>query len=401
MTDVRDFVQQDADRVLDEWSRIALIPAPAQGEGPRAELIAELAAAAGVADAVTIDRVGNVVADVGGDDPDGESITYLATMDDLETVARQRAASTDVHRDGARLVGAATETTSSDASALALLRFVGREGRRPWRRVTLAWVLGEETGLSGVRGLLADRGAGLGCVVDLMGGVGTVSWNAIGFAGLEVDFAAPPRHSLSGGTSEVPDAIARFVAALSAQPFPRYAPPFAADPLTVRRVNRITAGSVFNHSPALGTVGVDIRCTDPALLAEVESATREAAVEAGASAGVEVRLRDGERQPAVRLAGGREHRLVRALAAAIRDVGREPTLRAWSSSNINAVYAAGLEGIVHDGTHRGAGRGTPDEWTDIPGVLDGIAADCRLLQLLTEPQDRAVDGAAGSPLTPR
>jgi acetylornithine deacetylase/succinyl-diaminopimelate desuccinylase-like protein len=140
---------------------------------------------------------------------------------------------------------------------------------------------------------------------------------------------------------------------------------------------------VFNHSPASGVVGVDIRSTDPQVLAETEAATRAAAHRAAAAAHVDVAVRDAERQPAIRLDGGRDHRLVRALSRAIRETGREPVLRAWSSSNINVCYAAGLQGIVHDGTHRGSGRGTAGEWTDIPGVLDGIAADCRLLQLLS------------------
>ena len=45
-------------------------------------------------------------------------------MDDLGTVAAHRAASDVLYRDGDRLVGPATETTSSDASALSILRFV-------------------------------------------------------------------------------------------------------------------------------------------------------------------------------------------------------------------------------------------------------------------------------------
>ena len=380
MIDAHDFVTADADRVLTEWGRIARVPAPLGGEGPRAELIAELATAAGV-DAV-LDRVGNVVATVDGEDADGQVLTFLATMDDLATVAAHRAATDRLQRDGDRLVGPATETTSSDTTALAIARYALRDAR-PWRRLTLAWVLGEETGLTGVRALVADRGAGLGDVVDLMGGIGTVSWNAIGFAGLEVEFSARPRHTLYGGVSEVSDAIARFVAELDAHPFPVHGPPFDADPLTARRVNRIAAGSVFNHSPSSGVVGVDIRSTDPDILADVEDTTRAAAENAAAAAHVTVAIRGGERQPAVPLAGGRDHHLVRSLAQAIRDVGHEPVLRAWSSSNINVCYAAGLEGVVHDGTHRGAGRGTSTEWTSISGVLDGIAADCRLLDLLT------------------
>jgi acetylornithine deacetylase/succinyl-diaminopimelate desuccinylase-like protein len=211
-----------------------------------------------------------------------------------------------------------------------------------------------------------------------MGGVGTVSWNALGFAGVEVSFTASPRHTLYGGVSEVSDAIARFVRALHDA-----VPPEDYERVAVRRVNRIHAGSVFNHSPETGTVSVDIRSADPGALAALDTDTRALADAAAGDAGVQVSVADGERQPAITLPGGREHPMVRALAAAIREQGREPVLRPWSSSNINVVYAAGLEGIVHDGTFRGGGRGTADEWADIAGVLDGLAADCRLLGLLT------------------
>jgi hypothetical protein len=313
-----------------------------------------------------------VIVTIDGDEADGAAYTFLATMDDLDTVAAHRAGSDRLERDGDRLIGPATETTSSDATALSIARYV-LASARPWRRLTIAWVLGEETGLTGVRALVEDRGTDLGAVVDLMGGIGTVSWNAIGFAGLEVEFTAAPRHTLYGGVSEVSDAIARFITDLH------------ADPLTARRVNRIDAGSVFNHSPATGVVGVDLRSTDAQVLVDTEAATRAAAERAAAAAHVDVVIRDGERQPAIQLRGGREHHLVRSLAQAIRDTGHEPVLRAWSSSNINVCYAAGLDGVVHDGTHRGGGRGTAAEWTYIPGVLDGIEADCRMLQLLAVP----------------
>ena len=368
----------DAERLIEEWGHIALVPAPLGAEAERAALVAHLARAAG-ADHVEIDRAGNVVTWMDGDQADSEAITFLATMDDLESVAAHRRTSSVLLRDDDRLVGPCTETTSSDASALAILRFMRATNPRPWQRVWVVFVIGEETGLTGVRAIVDDRAGELGSVVDLMGGIGTVSWNAIGFAGLEVEFRAEPRHSLYGGLSEVPDAISRFVATLHES-----VPAVTDDVVTVRRVNRIQSGSVFNHSPATGVVGVDIRSTDPDVLATVEQNTKDAAGRAAAASGVEVRFADGQRQPAIALPGGSEHRLVRALAQSVSYAGRDPLLRPYSSSNINVVYAAGLPGVVHDGTFRGGGRGTADEWTDIPGVLAGVVADCRMLQLLTD-----------------
>lgn len=375
------FVEADEARLLAEWQQIALIAAPAGEEVERASVIAELARTAG-ADRVEIDRVGNVVATLSGEGH--ESLTYLATMDDLESVAAHRRQTERIAVIGDRLVGPCVETTSSDASALAVIRFAASRPR-PFRRLTVAFVLGEETGLSGVRALCEDHGAELGLVVDLMGGVGTISWNAIGFDGVLIEFTAEPRHSLYGGVSEVSDAIARFVTALHADP-PPFVHPESEDPdavLSVRRVNQVEAGSVFNHSPAIGTVGVDIRSTDPSTLHRLGQQTRALASSVASEVGVEFTCRDGMQQAAGVLPGGRSHRLVRAGAQAVRDVGAPVLLRPWSSSNVNAVYEAGLEGIVHDGTHRGGGRGTADEWADIPGVLKGVAADCQLLLILT------------------
>ena len=380
VTDVQEFVAADRRLMLEQWQQIALVAAPAGEEGARAELIAGFARSAG-ADHVEIDRVGNVVATLSGDG--FLALTYLATMDDLGSVAALRAASTYIEIDGDRLLGPCVETTASDASALAIIRFATSR-RRLFGRLTIAFVLGEETGLTGVTALCEDHGPELGLVVDLMGGVGTISWNAIGFDGVIVEFATTPRHSLYGGVSEVSDAIVRFVSELHADVAP-FVHPESEDPnavLTVRRVNQLEAGTVFNHSPATGTVGVDIRSTDPAELARLGRETRDLATRIGAEVGVEVICRDGIQQAAARLPGGPKHPLVLAAAQSVRDVGAPLLLRPWSSSNINSVYAAGLEGIVHDGTHRGGGRGTPGEWADIEGVLSGIAADCRLLQLM-------------------
>jgi acetylornithine deacetylase/succinyl-diaminopimelate desuccinylase-like protein len=308
-------------------------------------------------------------------------------MDDLDSVAAHRLATDRIDVDGERLVGPCTQTTSSDATGLGLVRFAA-QGERRFRRLTVAFVLGEETGLTGVRALCEDRADRLGWVIDLMGGIGTISWNAIGFDGLIVEFRAEPKHSLYGGISEVSDAIARFVSAVHADVPPSVGPeptgPLEeiAGPVSIRRINRIAAGEVFNHSPQLGTVGVDIRSTDPVILRELGAATRALAADIADAAGVTVTCRDDVQQPAALLPGGAEHPLVRAAVRAVREAGTEPVLRPWSSSNINVAYAAGLEGIVHDDPGRGGGRGTAAEWTDITAVLAGFAADCRLLELV-------------------
>lgn len=383
--EIRRFVQDDRPLFLEQWQQLALHPAPAGAEAERAALIAVFAREAG-ADQVETDRVGNVIATVEGS---GErDVTFLATMDDLDSVAAHRRATDRIELVGDRLVGPCSQTTSSDATGLGLIRFAARsEGR--FRRLTVAFVLGEETGLTGVRALCEDRADRLGWVIDLMGGVGTISWNAIGFDGINVEFRAEPKHSLYGGVSEVSDAIARFVTAVhgdvpqSVGPEPSGPLEQITGPVTIRRINRIAAGEVFNHSPQVGTVGVDIRSTDPAILRELGRVTRELAESIASEAGVVVTCRDDVQQPAALLPGGADHPLVQAAAQAVRETGSELVLRPWSSSNINVAYEFELDGIVHDDPGRGGGRGTADEWVDVAAVLTGFAADCRMLELLT------------------
>jgi hypothetical protein len=382
--EIHRFVQADRPLFLQQWQRIALAPAPAGAEAERAALIAGFARDAG-ADHVEIDRVGNVIATVEGSGD--RDVTFLATMDDLDSVAAHRRATDRIELTGERLVGPCSQTTSSDATGLGLVRFAEQSQRR-FRRLTVAFVLGEETGLTGVRALCEDRADRLGWVIDLMGGVGTISWNAIGFDGINVEFRAEPKHSLYGGVSEVSDAIARFVTAVHADVPPSVGPEPTGPleeitgPVTIRRINRIAAGEVFNHSPQVGTVGVDVRSTDPAILRELGSATRALAEAVAVDAGVSVTCRGDVQQPAALLPGGAEHPLVQAAALAVREAGAELVLRPWSSSNINVAYEFGLDGIVHDDPGRGGGRGTADEWTDVAAVLTGFAADCRLLELI-------------------
>jgi hypothetical protein len=91
----------------------------------------------------------------------------------------------------------------------------------------------------------------------------------------------------------------------------------------------------------------------------------------------------GMHQPAARLDRGRDHPLVVAAVAATRVAGHDPVLRPWTSSNVNAVLAAGLEGIALEGTARGGDRGTLQEWAWVDGVLAGAAVCCRVLDLLS------------------
>lgn len=351
-----------------------MVPAPSRQEGPRAELVAGWARE--VSDATTaVDEAGNVVVEMAGRQPDGAVSTYLATLDDLDTIAALRRRGAELTLTEHALIGPCVQTCSSAATAMSLLRYAAR-GERRWARLTVAFVTGEETGLTGARALVAQRRDTLGEVLDIMGGVGTISYHAIGIRALRVTFTGSDRHSLGGGMSAVPDAMARLVLALHAA-----VPAPGPQDTEIRRVNQLQAGQVFNHSPAKGQVTVDVRATDPVRLDLLAGEVDRHAAAIAADLGIAARVDPIIEQPAARLPGGADHPLVVAAADATRLAGHEPVLRPWTSSNVSAILAAGLPGIALEGTARGGDRGTPREWADIDGVLAGAAVCCHLLDL--------------------
>lgn len=351
-----------------------MVPAPSGQEGPRAELVADWASRLPGA-GTTVDEAGNVVVEVAGRHPAGAVSTYLATLDDLDTIAALRRQGAPLTLTDHALIGPCVQTCSSAATAMSLLRYATR-GERRWARLTVAFVTGEETGLTGARTLAAQRADTLGEVLDIMGGVGTISYHAIGIRALRVIFTGPGRHSLGGGISAVPEAMARLVSALH-----KDVPAAGRQDVEIRRVNQLQAGQVFNHSPSEGLVTVDVRATDPARLDLLAGQVGQQAAAIAADLDLSAQVDSVIEQPAARLPGGADHRLVVAAVAATRLAGHEPVLRPWTSSNVNAILTAGLPGIALEGTARGGGRGTAREWADVDGVLAGAAVCCHLLDL--------------------
>ncbi|HET9481114.1 MAG TPA: M20/M25/M40 family metallo-hydrolase, partial [Candidatus Polarisedimenticolia bacterium] len=102
------------ERFVDEWIRIAQIPAPSGAEGERAAHLEERFRAAGFS-GVARDAAGNVLALLAGRDPDLKRVAFVAHLD---TVAPADADHTVRRRPEGRLEGPGVRDDSSGLAGL-------------------------------------------------------------------------------------------------------------------------------------------------------------------------------------------------------------------------------------------------------------------------------------------
>jgi acetylornithine deacetylase/succinyl-diaminopimelate desuccinylase-like protein len=372
--------ESDAPQIVSDWLDIAAVAAPLGAEHDRAEMIAHklsgIPALADVEVSSGPDAEGpNVYARLPGTGG-GRTLAVISTLDDLDTIAALRQQpGMRLGRDGDRLVGPCVTTAAISASGIATARQLDAAGWQPAGDVVFAWVSGEETGLTGMRRFIETRRADADAVIELLAGIGLVSFGAIGAEQLEIRLTAEPSHSLSGGPAAITEALARIILAVR-----ELAPePDRDEHWSVLRVNTVHAGSVLNHSPADGMLTVDIRSTDAAWRVAVTEQVGAIAARLAADCDAVAQIRTLRSSPPVSLPGGRDNPLVTAAAAAIAATGHEPVIRPWSSSNVNVAIEAGIPGVAMEGSTRGGDRGTDHEWCGISGVITGVAASAALI----------------------
>jgi acetylornithine deacetylase/succinyl-diaminopimelate desuccinylase-like protein len=371
--------ESDAPQIVNDWLDIAAVAAPLGAERDRAEMIAQkltrIPALTDIEVSSGPDGEGpNVYARLPGAGG-GKTLAVISTLDDLDTIATLRQQpGMRLDRDGDRLVGPCVTTAAISASGIATARQLDAAGWRPAGDVVFAWVSGEETGLTGMRRFIDTRPGDADAVIELLAGIGLVSFGAIGAEQLEIRLTAEPTHSLSGGRATITEALARIILAVQ-----ELAPePDRDGHWSVLRVNTVHAGEVLNHSPADGLLTVDIRSTDADWLVSAAAQVRAIALRLAAGGAAVARVHSLRSSPPVSLPGGQDNPLVRAAAEAIAATGHEPVIRAWSSSNVNVAIEAGIPGVAMEGSHRGGDRGTDHEWCGISGVITGVAASAAL-----------------------
>jgi acetylornithine deacetylase/succinyl-diaminopimelate desuccinylase-like protein len=349
---------QTASRLVE----IGGIISPSGKEGERARAVAAEMRRIGLAD-VTLDAAPNVVGRIRG--RSGKALIFVATLDDLATVAAYQAAAHEKPRvEGDRVVGPGTNTSTTTASLLAAAEALLKSGIRPEHDLVFAAVAQEETGLKGMQALYAQWKDRALAFVDILGDGHSVTYGAITIHWWKVVANGPAGHSLNGGVPNVNQGIGRAVDRILQLPQPQQ----HKDQRVVINVAMLQSGAVYNHKPETGWFSLDVRSLDGARVDEVETAVRTILAQVTRETTITFAMEPSQLTPGGQIPGMRESALVTTAAAISKHLGYEPELGNAGSSNMNVPLGQGTPAIGVGG-ERGGQRGFADEWADIPQMM--------------------------------
>jgi tripeptide aminopeptidase len=353
-------VPEAAETVLADAQRICAVPAPTFGEGPRAQLVAELFADAGTP--ADRDAVGNVVCRVGGAGP---AVVLAAHLD---TVFGPEQPIEIVRAHGRIAAPGIGDNSLAVAALLALARRLA--ARPPGRAVVLAATVGEE-GLGDLRGakhLVATIDCACFVAVEGMA-LHAIEVGAVGSERYRATYTGRGGHPWTDrGTPSALHGLMTVAAEL-----------VAIDPGAdgVLNVGRLHGGTSINTIAAEATLELDLRALDASRLTAL--ADRAGELLRRAPEGLTALVERVGRRPAGAIAS--DHPLVQAARRARVVAGLEPAKEGFSSTDANAAHGRGIPAITV-GVSTGGHAHRRDEYIDEAPVGRGLRALERLLDEL-------------------
>ena len=352
------------DDLKSEWKTLARIYAPSGAEKPRAEQIVRKFKEYGIQNA-WVDEHQNAVGLLEGK---GSTLVYIATMDDLATVADfVKIWDKPILENEGKMIGPGTNSSATCTSLLGIAKLFTFQWVKPHARIYFVACAQEETGLTGIKGFIGDHGKEIDFILETGGGIGGISYGGIGIHWFKIHFKGIRGHTLDGGLPNVTRSIARAVDKI-------FAIPLSQDPEKRMRLNiaMLGAAKVYNHKSEDGWFSVDLRSMDNNMLKDIKEEIFRIVADAAKEQGYEWFLEPYSEVPAGQIPEGRNNRLVKIAEAAYKQFGIQPTLSNRAASNCNIGFAKGIPTIgMGGGSGSGALRDTPNEYANIEPVLKG------------------------------
>ncbi len=366
LPEIPPFDQALIDRWVEEWVRIAEIPAPSGFEDRRAAYLRERFVALGLS-GVRRDSLGNVIGLLEGRDRRRPKVAFLAHMD---TVAPETS-DHSVRRLGEdRLQAPGIRDDSSGlAGMLAALDLMRTHGLRPAADTWFVATVREEVGLIGAEGFVAAHAQDLGAVIAVDGHLGQISHAATGIVWLKIHFTSAGAHTLRA--HDEPNAIlaaARAIERISALHVRRT----PEEMETWLNIGMIGGGDVPNAQARDVWFTVDLRSNDPASLEKIERQVRRIARSTAEEIGVRFEEEVMHRMPGGRIPGSEDSRLVQAARRVLEHLGWQPieiTMRGTADHNV--AIRRRIPAIAV-GMTTGGGAHTPAEYADIAPFATGV-----------------------------
>ncbi len=349
---------------VEEWIRIAEIQGKSEHEQERGALVRQAMEAEGLD--VSTDSIGNVIGKRKGTGG-GPTIVFAAHMDIVHPLGTDL----KVRRDGDTLRSPGIfDNSASVANMLAVIRALN--GARIQTRGDLIFIgtTQEELGLHGMDYWL-EHNPRPDMLVAMDGGVGPISYGALGIYWSRYHFASSGSHTLTSRGRPTPvKALAEAINRI-----------YAIDPPTlpdgaIYNIGQIHGGNIFNGIPEELYFTMDLRSPDPALLDSLDRLIDQQVAEAARTHGVEWRKEIVQKNRAggtsAMLADRRKHPLVETAIDIYRHVGFElPAGREAvpsGSTDANVGVVRGIPSIAV-GRAYGGNQHTLHEWSHWPSAL--------------------------------
>jgi tripeptide aminopeptidase len=351
---------------VEEWIRITEIPAKSTMETERAAYVRAQMEQEGLE--VVTDSIGNVTGirrGTGG----GQSVVFAAHMD---TVHPQ---DTDVSvtRDGdvVRAPGI-FDNSASVANMLATIRALNRAGVRTLGDLIFVATVQEELGLVGMSYWLDHNPGVTDMLVAMDGGLGSVSYGALGIYWTRYWFRGEGSHTNSSeGKPHPVRALSEAVRSIYELQVPE------GQGGAVYNIGMIGGGKIFNAIPQDVYFTMDLRSVNPILLdsldAEIQSRVAAAAEAHGVRWDMERVQQSAAGGTADQLVDRRDHPLVTTAMDVYRQLGIPTQARATGSTDGNAGVVRGIPSIAV-GRGTGGDQHTLSEWADAPSALGATKA---------------------------
>jgi acetylornithine deacetylase/succinyl-diaminopimelate desuccinylase-like protein len=364
--DIFSFCDSIGRQLIKDWKKLAKIFSPSKNERIRAEYITKRFNEIGL-DEVEIDQHGNAVGSIEGKQP-GPTIVFFGTMDDLATVAEmvKQWEGPIQERDG-KLIGPGTNSSATCTTILGLAYLFTQTNLNLRGRIYLVGLVQEETGLTGIKGFLEDRPNEIDYIIDIMAGIGRISYGALGINWFKVHFTGPKAHTLRGDGPNVTKGVAKAVNII----WELTRPSEPESKKVFLNISMLGAGKVFNHRHNDGWFSVDLRSSDNYNLNSFKSEIIKIVEKVAEDEELGCWIEEVSGSPAGIIPGSRNSPLVRIAEEATKSLGYDVMVSSRGSSNMNVGINQNILSISTGGS-RGGQRNTPDEYANIEPVLTGI-----------------------------
>ena len=380
--DALSYVDDNFDAQVSEWIRITEIPAQSRHEQVRGEYLRGQLEAIGLE--VSIDSIGNVIARRPGTG-DGPTIVFAAHID---TVHPLDADLTVRREDGQLHAPGIFDNSASVTNMLTAARAMHAANLQTKGDVYFIGTVQEELGLRGMNYWFDHNPGVADMLVGLDGGIGTVSYGALGIYWSRMVFSAEGSHTnTSRGKPHPARAASHCILDIYDIPLPDRNAPVGA----VYNVGIVQGGEVVNAIPQEVSFTVDLRTVDPVLVDQLDTAIVNTCARAAEAERVEFRREIIQRSPAGgtpdQLADRRAHPIVQTAVDILEylghDFGDRPTAVASGSTDANAGVVRGVPS-VSVGRSYGGNQHTLTEWSDIESAKIGAKQIILLTAALAE-----------------